>query len=775
MNGKETTRLPEGKNRRLTAALLLAILIAGTLFVWWTVFQTDRRMRRSLLQQTQLVGQSISIEEHLKTLSGTAADLDNPHYVRLKEQLTAVRLADPLCRFVYLMGRKADGTIFFFVDSEPASSKDYSPPGQTYEEVSAGCRQVFDTKTAAVEGPVADRWGVWVTALDPMSDPKTGQLLAVLGLDIDARVWKWDVAARTALPAGLMLVLFIGVAATFFSTRHIDASPKPILRRLLPPLAAMVVLFAAGAGAFLWYQYQQRLNEDSIANTRDVSSDLRMALDQQSSGLAATLQTIIADSAMRTGLRQGDAESLLAVWGPVFETLREKHNLTHFCFFDKNRICLLRVQEPRMRGDRIDRFTALQAERTGKIASGIELGPLGTFTLRVVQPVFEGGTLIGYVELGKEIEDVLQTLHAGSGDQLAVIIGKEFLDRQSWEDGMRRLGRESDWNRLPRKIVSYVSQASLSDAFASWADQGSDQLPHDRKISFAGKDWRVSATPLQDVVGKEVGDLLIMRDISNEKASLVRLIALSGMSGVVLVTLLLGFIYVLLCRTDAGICAQQKALHESEERFRSYFELPLIGMAVTSSAKGWIHVNDRICSILGYTREELAHLTWSEITHPDDLAADVAQFDRLLSGAIKQYTLEKRFIRKDGTVVWTDLSVGCVRESKGSLKYLVTLMSDITERKEIEEGLEKARKEREQLIGELKAAMANVKSLSGLLPICATCKKVRDDRGYWSQVESYIQDHTEATFSHSMCPDCFKRLYPELAKARSGNSPKEAS
>lgn len=640
MNGKKTTPLPEGKNLRLLA-LLLAILITGTLFTWWTVFQTDRGMRRSLLQQTQLVGQSISIEDHLKALSGTEADLDNLHYLRLKEQLTAVRSSDPLCRFVYLMGRKADGTIFFFGDSEPAGSKDYSPPGQIYEEVSAGFRRVFDTKTAAVVGPIPDRWGVWVTALDPMTDPGTGKLVAVLAMDIDAHVWKWDLAARTVLPAGLMLVLFIGVAAAFFSTHHIDASPKPILRRLLPPLAAMVVLFAAGAGAFLWYQYQQRLGEETRADARDVSSDLRMAVDQQSSGLAATLQPIIADSAMRTGLRQGDAESLLAVWGPVFETLHEKNNLTQFSFFDKNRICLLRVHEPRIRGGRIDRFTALQAERTGKIASGIELGPLGTFTLRAVQPVFEGGTLIGYVELGKELEDVLQTLHTWSGDQLAVIIRKESLNQQNWEAGRRLLGRESDWNRLPRKIVSYVSQASLADAFASWADRVSDKIPPDREISFAGKDWRVSATPLQDASGKEVGDLCIMRDISIEKASLVRLIALSGTSGVVLVTLLLGFIYVLLRRTDAGIRAQQKA--------------------------------------------------------------------------------------------------------------------------------------REQLIGELKDAMARVKTLAGLIPVCAACKKVRDDRGYWSQVESYIQEHTEATFSHSMCPDCFKRLYPELAKALPGNSPKEAS
>jgi len=138
---------------------------------------------------------------------------------------------------------------------------------------------------------------------------------------------------------------------------------------------------------------------------------------------------------VQKALREGDADRLLAAWRPVFETLHRENRLTHFYFFDANRVCLLRVHKPEKRGDLIDRFTAREAERTGKSASGPELGPLGTFTLRVVQPVFEGGKLAGYVELRKEIEDVLQTLHTQSGNQLAVVIRKEYLKRQDWENG----------------------------------------------------------------------------------------------------------------------------------------------------------------------------------------------------------------------------------------------------------------------------------------------------------------------------------------------------
>ncbi len=70
--------------------------------------------------------------------------------------------------------------------------------------------------------------------------------------------------------------------------------------------------------------------------------------------------------------------------------------------------------------------------------------------------------------------------------------------------------------------------------------------------------------------------------------------------------------------------------------------------------------------------------------------------------------------------------------------------------------------EREELVVSLTEALANVKTLSGLLPICASCKKIRDDKGYWNQIENYIRDHTEAEFSHSICPECKKRIYPGI-------------
>lgn len=253
----------------LTALLLLIIFVGGIFFAWLTVFRADHGERESLLQQAHLVAQAISVER-IKTFLGTAADLENPSYLRLKEQIAAIRSANPLCRFIYLMGRKTDGTVFFFVDSEPVTSQDYSPPGQIYEEVSEEYRQVFDTKAAIVEGPVTDRWGTWVSALVPMSDPQTDTVIAVLGMDIDAHIWKQDVISKAVLPIGLMFVLLIVVVSFLISTRHIDTSPKPVLRRLLPALMSIMILLVVGGEALLYWQYQQKLAENSASLSGDL-------------------------------------------------------------------------------------------------------------------------------------------------------------------------------------------------------------------------------------------------------------------------------------------------------------------------------------------------------------------------------------------------------------------------------------------------------------------------------------------------------------------------
>ena len=149
------------------AGLVLAIFVAGAALTSMLVWRADSSMRADLLEKIRLVEQGVDAD-NLRALTGTAADLESPAYLRIKEQLAATRAANPLCRFLYLLGRRADGEIFFFADSEPATSKDCSPAGQVFQEATKACRGVFSRQESAVEGPVTDRWGTWVSGFVPI-------------------------------------------------------------------------------------------------------------------------------------------------------------------------------------------------------------------------------------------------------------------------------------------------------------------------------------------------------------------------------------------------------------------------------------------------------------------------------------------------------------------------------------------------------------------------------------------------------------------------------
>jgi PAS domain S-box-containing protein len=133
----------------------------------------------------------------------------------------------------------------------------------------------------------------------------------------------------------------------------------------------------------------------------------------------------------------------------------------------------------------------------------------------------------------------------------------------------------------------------------------------------------------------------------------------------------------------------EERVRENEQRLRRYFDLGLIGMVITAPTHGFLEVNDQVCRILGYERSELLHKTWVELTHPDDLAADVSHFNRVLAGEYDGYSIDKRFIHKDGDVIYATISTNCLRRADGSIDCFVALLQDISERKRDEEEKQK--------------------------------------------------------------------------------------
>jgi PAS domain S-box-containing protein len=197
-------------------------------------------------------------------------------------------------------------------------------------------------------------------------------------------------------------------------------------------------------------------------------------------------------------------------------------------------------------------------------------------------------------------------------------------------------------------------------------------------------------------------------------------------------------------------------LRASETRFRTMFNEAPMGIAVIDSLTGQIQaVNPMFARIAGRPMEELTHLDWETITHPDDVQNDLDQLARLNAGDISGFQMEKRYLHPDGHAVWISMTIAPLKTDDGAHPRHLCMIEDIATRKQHET-------ERESVIAQLQKALAEVKTLRGFLPICASCKKIRDDTGYWNQIESYISTHSDARFSHGVCPECAQRLYPEL-------------
>src|ERR1700751_6040013 len=142
--------------------------------------------------------------------------------------------------------------------------------------------------------------------------------------------------------------------------------------------------------------------------------------------------------------------------------------------------------------------------------------------------------------------------------------------------------------------------------------------------------------------------------------------------------------------------AFEQALRQSEQLYRSTFELAAVGVAHVSPEGQWLRVNNKLCEIVGYNEQELLSLTFQDLTHPDDLAADLAQTEKVRNGTLHKYWMEKRYIRKDRSHVWVNLTVSGVSDTSGKLQHFISVVEDISARKSAERALRES-EERLQL------------------------------------------------------------------------------
>jgi PAS domain S-box-containing protein len=218
-----------------------------------------------------------------------------------------------------------------------------------------------------------------------------------------------------------------------------------------------------------------------------------------------------------------------------------------------------------------------------------------------------------------------------------------------------------------------------------------------------------------------------------------------------------------LCGTDKNIASitdltsrkrTEEPLKENEHRYKTLIDKMNEGLVEVDANWSMTFVNNRFTEMIGLSADKLIGRVFYDLVSEDTKAKAQEKHAHRSKGETRVCELE--LVRADKEKIFVLCSPKPTFDSDGNYLGGLGVVADITERKLAEQALQK---EKDRLTD----ALAKTKKLSGMLPICSSCKKIRDDKGYWNQIESYIRNHSEAEFSHGICPECAKKLYPNLA------------
>ncbi|RLJ67644.1 ATP-binding protein [Sulfurisoma sediminicola] len=325
---------------------------------------------------------------------------------------------------------------------------------------------------------------------------------------------------------------------------------------------ALVVIMSVFATAIYLVEASVR-DRDLAERSAAVAKLFEVKLEKDANLMRAVVRTMMSNAAIEHAFRNGDRGELERNARDLFEALRSDHRITHLYFTGPDRVNLYRLHTPTEHDDRIDRATMVQASSRKQPVHGLELGPLGTLTLRLVMPWRQGESDLGYVEVGEEIKHVIDEVRDNLAVDLLVLVDKRFVAQEQWQRGQTLMQRQGqgDWERFSGHVVQAQTMTRLPAALDERVLArllGGDSA----KIEDGGRSLHMAAVPLADAGGQQIGKLVILRDITllestfNGYMAAVVLLSLAVAAGV------FGVFYVALQRVEKDYRRQ----HELEHR-----------------------------------------------------------------------------------------------------------------------------------------------------------------------------------------------------------------
>ena len=287
-----------------------------------------------------------------------------------------------------------------------------------------------------------------------------------------------------------------------------------IRRKVLWPLGIVII---GSLAIFLFvsnYYLEMGLARTQEKQLQTLTSRYHNYMQERTGLMRSLLQQLGRDTLLIEALDRRDRHFLFQRATPLFTELLTEQHITHFYFHTPEGTNLLRVHKQDRHGDLIDRVTLHLAQRSNKIADGIELGPLGTFTLRVVMPVHVHDRLVGYIEMGEDIDPILDYLAADGGDNMTLLIQKQYLDREDWLEGRNMLGESGVWDFLPDHVISGLTNLENIDFLPEIATSQTLNNSETVEVTLNNKIHRGRFLNMMDAAGRSVGSLLILQDVN---------------------------------------------------------------------------------------------------------------------------------------------------------------------------------------------------------------------------------------------------------------------
>jgi len=435
-----------------------------------------------------------------------------------------------------------------------------------------------------------------------------------------------------------------------------------LLQRKIVLPVALVLLVLLGIFILMFGNYIESRNveatQQKIRLAENVWNRLRT---ENSSQLEWFTRQASEDERLQAAMRAGDSATLLALSQAHYRQINQRFGISHWYFITPDRRILLRVHQPQHANDGVNRATLLAAERTGKAVTGLELGATATLTLRHVLPWRVGGELIGYVEMGIEVDWFDKRIKELLELEVVSAVHKSFTDEQAFAHGNQAFGFSGHWSDFNSLAVlnqtTEILPAALMTAWQAFINHPDNQVLN--LLDTRGNAWSAGFFQLNDYIGRPVASLAILHNINTAVAVRNRQIRMFSVVSLVLTTFLLIGLYLRVRKVEHNIIVAETRIHENEQRFQDF----------ASSASDWCfwevdaelkysYISQNAEGVVGLPVEQILGRQWQELALAEDAQAQrdkQAHLDRLAQHQ-PFFQVEYRIAQPAGGYRWISIS-----------------------------------------------------------------------------------------------------------------------